>query len=160
MQPALSLTLAAVPFSVAVLAAAFAITCLFLMLVVLVQKPKGGGLSGAFGGAGGGEGALMGAKVGDFLTWTTVGLFVLFILFAMLLTWTIHPKPAPITAQNVTSPAGLGETATTEGDEATEELVVPEDDATATDADTESTTETPTDSPAPAEETNNADDAS
>ncbi|MGB0767749.1 MAG: preprotein translocase subunit SecG, partial [Phycisphaeraceae bacterium] len=28
----------------------FAVVCIVMMLVVLIQKPKGGGLSGAFGG--------------------------------------------------------------------------------------------------------------
>jgi len=34
----------------------FVIVCLFLMLVILIQKPRGGGLSGAFGGAASGSG--------------------------------------------------------------------------------------------------------
>ena len=77
--------------AVSFLAAAFVFVCLFMMLVILIQKPKGGGLSGAFGGAGGGESSFVGARVGDFLTWLTVGCFVAFLLLAMFLTWTINP---------------------------------------------------------------------
>jgi preprotein translocase subunit SecG len=77
--------------TVTLLAAAFILICLFMMLVILIQKPKGGGLSGAFGGAGGGETSFVGARVGDFLTWLTVGCFVAFLLLAMFLTWTINP---------------------------------------------------------------------
>lgn len=77
------------------MAIVFVIVCLFLMLVILIQKPKGGGLSGAFGGAGGSANAAFGAKTGDVLTWFTVVCFVLFILLAMGLTWAIHPQVLP-----------------------------------------------------------------
>jgi preprotein translocase subunit SecG len=77
--------------TVSLLAIAFVFICVFMMLVILIQKPKGGGLSGAFGGAGGGESSFVGAKVGDFLTYLTVGCFVAFLLLAMGLTWTINP---------------------------------------------------------------------
>ena len=84
-------TLAMITWTVILLAAAFVFVCLFMMLVILVQKPKGGGLSGAFGGAGGGESSFVGAKVGDVLTLVTVGCFVAFLLLAMGLNWTINP---------------------------------------------------------------------
>ena len=61
------------------LAASFLLVSIFMMLVILIQKPKGGGLSGAFGGAGGGSAqAAFGAKTGDVLTIVTVVCFVLF----------------------------------------------------------------------------------
>jgi preprotein translocase subunit SecG len=77
------------------MAVAFAIVCVFMMLVILIQKPKGGGLSGAFGGgAGGGSaGAVVGARVGDVLTVVTVVCFLLFLGLAMGLTWTTSPSP-------------------------------------------------------------------
>ena len=53
---------------VTTLATLFVLTCIFMMLVILIQKPKGGGLSGAFGGAGGSAQAAFGAKTGDLLT--------------------------------------------------------------------------------------------
>ncbi len=90
-----SLTLAASGWLISLLAFGFVLVCLFMMLVILIQKPKGGGLSGAFGGAGGGNAqAAFGAKVGDVLTWLTVSCFVLFLLLAMGLTWVINPTVA------------------------------------------------------------------
>ena len=73
------------------MAIGFALISLIMMLVVLIQKPKGGGLSGAFGGGAGGgsESAFIGGRVGDVLTWTTVICFVLFLLLAMGMTWGI-----------------------------------------------------------------------
>ncbi len=66
----------------------FCLTCLFLMLVILIQKPKGGGLSAAFGGGGGAD-SVFGGKTGDMLTWFTTGCFVLFLVLGVLLTYQI-----------------------------------------------------------------------
>ena len=57
------------------------------VLVVLIQKPKGGGLAGAFGGAGGSQQSLLGAKSGDVMTWITVGFFIAFLLLAVSLVY-------------------------------------------------------------------------
>ena len=54
-----------------------------LILIILVQKGKGGGLSAAFGGAGGG--GLLGTKTGDFLTWVTISLVILFLLLTIIM---------------------------------------------------------------------------
>ena len=70
----------------------FVLVSLFLMLVILIQKPKGGGLSGAFGGAGGAVQTAFGSRVGDLLTWVTVVCFALFLLLAMGLTWQIKAE--------------------------------------------------------------------
>lgn len=70
--------------------------CMFLILVVLIQKPRGSGLTGAFGGAGGGAGSVFGSKTGDVLTWITVVCFGLFIGLSMLLTWTAKPGQTTI----------------------------------------------------------------
>ena len=59
------------------------ICSILLILLVLIQKGKGGGLSSAFGG--GMSGGLLGSKTGDFLTWVTVGLAVLFLFFMVIL---------------------------------------------------------------------------
>ncbi len=90
------------------LAAAFVFVSLFMMLVVLIQKPKGGGLSGAFGGAGGGETSFVGARIGDFLTWLTVGCFLAFLLLAMMLTWNINPTENAIKAARTAPISGTG----------------------------------------------------
>lgn len=109
------------------MAIGFMAICIIMMLVVLIQKPKGGGLSGAFGGGAGGgsESAFIGGRVGDVLTWTTVVCFVLFLVLAMGMTWGINGTVAP-----------------TEDDETTTEQVESEADAsdadTAADANTES----------------------
>jgi len=70
----------------------FITVCLFMLLVILIQKPRGGGLSGAFGGAGGSAQAAFGAKTGDVLTWFTVVCFGAFLLLAIGLTWSIRPS--------------------------------------------------------------------
>jgi preprotein translocase subunit SecG len=77
---------------VTLLAALFVLVCLFLMLVILIQKPRGDGLAGAFGGAGGSAQAAFGAKTGDVLTWFTVVCFAAFLILAMGLTWTLKPE--------------------------------------------------------------------
>lgn len=103
---------------VSVMAILFVMVCLFLILVVLIQKPKGDGLSGAFGGAGGGAQAAFGAKVGDVLTWFTVTCFVAFLLLAMGLTWTIDPSRVQATTPTVT-PADDADSQSTGGGAAT-----------------------------------------
>jgi preprotein translocase subunit SecG len=88
-----------------ILAILFVLVCLLMMGVILIQKPRGGGLSGAFGGAGGSAQSPFGAKTGDFLTWFTVSCFVLFILLAITLVYSTRPtKPAEAGANTVTSP--------------------------------------------------------
>ena len=91
------LILATSTWVVTTLGSLFGIISVLLMLVILIQKPRGGGLSGAFGGAGGSAQAAFGAKTGDVLTWFTVICFAVFLLLAMGLTWTIgsHPTQAP-----------------------------------------------------------------
>src|SRR4051794_34051781 len=59
----------------------FVIICLFLMLLVLIQKGRGGGLASAFGGAGGNT--AFGSKTGDVLTWATSIIFGVFLLLAV-----------------------------------------------------------------------------
>jgi preprotein translocase subunit SecG len=57
-----------------------------MILIILVQRPQGGGLVGAFGGAGGGgTETVFGGRVGDALTWATVGAFVLYLGVAISL---------------------------------------------------------------------------
>ena len=59
----------------------FLFVCLFLILLVLIQKGRGGGLSSAFGGGGGNT--AFGSKTGDVLTWTTSIVFGVFMLLAV-----------------------------------------------------------------------------
>ena len=64
------------------------------MLTVLIQRPQGGGLSGAFGsGAGSGQTAF-GARTGDALTVATIAMFVLYLVAAIGLNFATHPANA------------------------------------------------------------------
>jgi preprotein translocase subunit SecG len=54
-----------------------------LIMLVLIQKGRGGGLSGAFGGGGGNT--AFGSKTGDVLTWATSIVFGVFVLLAIIL---------------------------------------------------------------------------
>jgi preprotein translocase subunit SecG len=56
-------------------------TSLFLILLVLVQRGRGGGLAGALGGPGGQS--AFGTKAGDTFTWVTAGTAILWIVLAM-----------------------------------------------------------------------------
>jgi len=75
--------LLAVSFVMSVIAVLFVISCIMLILLVLIQKGKGGGLSGAL--AGGMASGLLGTKTGDFLTWVTIGLVAVFLALAVIM---------------------------------------------------------------------------
>jgi preprotein translocase subunit SecG len=70
----------AVVFIMKVIAGIFTLCAVALVLIVLIQKGRGGGLSGALGG--GIASGILGSKTGDFLTWVTVSLAGLFLLLA------------------------------------------------------------------------------
>jgi preprotein translocase subunit SecG len=73
----------AVSFIMHVVAVLFVICCVALVLIILIQKGRGGGLSAAFGG--GMASGILGSKTGDFLTWVTIVLVGVFLLFAVVL---------------------------------------------------------------------------
>jgi preprotein translocase subunit SecG len=75
--------LLAVSFIMKLVAVVWFICALALILVVLIQKGRGGGLSGAFGG--GLASGILGSKTGDFLTWVTIALAGVFILLSVIL---------------------------------------------------------------------------
>ena len=77
------LALSADSFIMKVVAVLFVICCVALVLIILIQKGKGGGLSAAF--AGGMASGLLGSKTGDFLTWVTIVLVVIFLTLAGLM---------------------------------------------------------------------------
>lgn len=58
------------------------LTGLFLILLVLIQRGKGGGLAGAFGGTGGSS--AFGSRAGDTFTRITIGVAAAWILLIML----------------------------------------------------------------------------
>lgn len=57
------------------------ITAVFLILLVLVQRGRGGGLAGAFGGMGGQS--AFGTKAGDTFTRVTIGVSLFWILICI-----------------------------------------------------------------------------
>jgi preprotein translocase subunit SecG len=89
-----------------------------MVLVVLVQRGRGGGLSGAFGG-GGGSNSAFGTKVGDVFTWVTVILFVCFLLFAIGLNYAYRGEKEHVTISG-TPAAPLAPTPTTTGPASTD----------------------------------------
>jgi len=87
-----ALTLGLPYWVVTLLVLGFLIVCLILILTVLIQKPQGGGLSGAFGAGGGSGQTAFGAKTGDALTIATIGMFVVFLLYAIGLNFAARPS--------------------------------------------------------------------
>jgi preprotein translocase subunit SecG len=58
------------------------VTSLFLILLVLIQRGRGGGLAGAFGGLGGQS--AFGAKAGDLFTRVTIGVAAFWIILCIV----------------------------------------------------------------------------
>jgi preprotein translocase subunit SecG len=54
---------------------------LFLILLVLIQRGKGGGLAGAFGGVGGSS--AFGSRAGDLFTKITIGVATVWLILTM-----------------------------------------------------------------------------
>jgi len=75
--------LLAVGFLMKIVAGLFFLSAVVLVLVVLVQKAKGGGLSAAFGGAM--ASGILGSKTGDFLTWFTIVMAGVFLTLAVVM---------------------------------------------------------------------------
>jgi len=97
-----------------VLTILFIVVAVAMILIILVQRPSGGGLAGAFGGAGGGgtEG-VFGGRVGDALTVMTVIAFAVYLVLALILNaniWTPdRVADAPPTPTEVALPMSAGE---------------------------------------------------
>lgn len=89
----------------------FFLVCLILILTVLIQKPQGGGLSGAFGSSAGSGQTAFGAKTGDALTIFTIAIFVVYIVAAVALNFALTPKKADVANPQ----AGASTTTTTPG---------------------------------------------
>jgi preprotein translocase subunit SecG len=64
---------------------------LFLILLVLIQRGKGGGLAGAFGGAGGSS--AFGSRAGDAFTRVTIFVAAFWLLLIMIMIKMIQPLP-------------------------------------------------------------------
>jgi preprotein translocase subunit SecG len=68
----------------------------FLILLVLIQKGKGGGLAGAFGGSGGSS--AFGSRAGDTFTRITIYVAAVWILLIMIMIKIVQPT-SPLQAQ-------------------------------------------------------------
>lgn len=101
-----------------ILTVLFILVSLMLVLIVLVQRPQGGGLTGAFGG-GGGTDTAFGGRTGDALTVATITAFGIYLLIAIGLNITsnrmiaasaepaaIEEAPADGAAAPATDPSG------------------------------------------------------
>lgn len=86
----------------------FLVLSFFLILLVLIQKGRGGGLSSAFGGVGGNT--AFGAKTGDVLTWATSIVFGVFLFLAIglnLLANRVERNNKQLYAVPTTAPAAV-----------------------------------------------------
>jgi preprotein translocase subunit SecG len=112
----------------------------FLILLILIQRGKGGGLAGAFGGAGGQS--AFGTKAGDMFTKVTAGTAILWIALCMSATWYMgHSRPDLIgdnmggeAAVEGAGDAEIGATAEGAATEDAAEGDAPVDDAAVNDA--------------------------
>jgi preprotein translocase subunit SecG len=82
----------AVSFIMDVVAVLFVLCCVTLILIILIQKGRGGGLSAAFGGAM--ASGILGSKTGDFLTWVTIVLVGVFLTLAVVMGKFYKPSAA------------------------------------------------------------------
>jgi preprotein translocase subunit SecG len=81
----------------------------FLILLVLIQRGKGGGLAGALGGAGGSS--AFGSRAGDTFTRITIYVAAVWILLIMILIKMVQPtdkleSPEQQVQQNLPPPGG------------------------------------------------------
>lgn len=98
--------------AIALLVVLFLVISLAMVLVVLIQRPQGGGLSGAFGAGGGSGQSAFGARTGDALTISTIVIFLLFLGVAIGLNFALRPtEDIPTVAQPAPSSQTTGEQA-------------------------------------------------
>jgi preprotein translocase subunit SecG len=80
------------PWVPAVLNVVLLLAGIFLILLILIQRGKGGGLAGAFGGSGGSS--AFGSRAGDAFTRVTIMTAAVWILLIMILIRTTQPAPS------------------------------------------------------------------
>ena len=113
------------------------LSSLFLILLVLIQRGRGGGLAGAFGGAGGQS--AFGTKAGDVFTKITIGVAAFWILLCILALNVLGRQQSKFNAATLGGSMPI-ETGNTGG-------ALPPGETPAT-LDTQRTTETPAATPA------------
>jgi preprotein translocase subunit SecG len=94
-----------------------ALTSLFLILIILVQRGRGGGLTGALGGMGGAS--AFGTKAGDLFTKVTIAVAFIWIVLSMASLKVLNMSPFDTTARGTASqPNAETKTGETKGGEA------------------------------------------
>ena len=104
--------LAAVPLVMKIVMGIWILAAVILILIVLIQKGKGGGLSAAFGGIGS---SLLGTKTGDFLTWVTISLVAVWLLLSVVAAKWFRPQASEFLQSGqapVSAPLGNTQTKT------------------------------------------------
>ena len=96
--------LATMTWSQWLLGALITFVCFLLIIVILLQKGRGGGMAGAFGGAGGTS--AFGAKTGDVFTWITVIGAGIFVLLTVVGNFAFDVGAVPLTPTAESVPAG------------------------------------------------------
>jgi len=102
-------------------------TAFILICLILLQKNRGSGLSGAFGGVGGHS--AFGTKTGDFLTWLTVGLVSLFLVLCIVGNFVFTPEEAVATPNRGTITSAEDDTTATDENVATDGASADDDEA-------------------------------
>ena len=97
----------AVGFVMNVVAVLFIICAIVLILVVLIQKGKGGGLSGALGG--GAVSGILGSQTKGPLTWITIGLVGLFLTLAVVMAKFYRPSVSDFGPEQTSVPAATSD---------------------------------------------------
>lgn len=82
------------------------LSSLFLILLVLIQRGRGGGLAGAFGGAGGQS--AFGTKAGDVFTKITIGVAAFWILLCILALNILGRQDSKFSASTLGASAPIG----------------------------------------------------
>ena len=82
-------------------------TALFLIVLILIQRGKGGGLAGAFGGMGGQS--AFGTKAGDMFTKITIGVASFWIILCIVMVKLSGVSTGPLSQEmgGAESPAGV-----------------------------------------------------
>ena len=137
-------------FVIGLLLTVQALTCLFLILIVLMQPSKAdGGLGAAFGA--GATDTLFGARTGNVLTKGTIwGASILFVCSVLLAILIAHQKPASLVLDKAVATQKTAEK--TAATPASDKKAAPAKDATAakSTAPAEKAAEKPATTPAPA----------
>ena len=108
----------------------FLVVSVCLVLIILVQRPQGGGLAQAFGGGGGGTDTAFGGRTGDALTYATVTAFGLYLVLAIALNiidlkLQKGSKEKPAAEQAATAPVSVPVTPVSETNPGTTSVTVP-----------------------------------